>query len=52
MTTKRRTITATVVLSVAPGVTKAQALRELRTRCNEGCCYSLDEEAVRVRKAG
>ena len=51
MSTKRKLISVTVTLSVDPGVTKAQALRELRTRVNESCCYSLDEEQVRVRKA-
>ena len=47
----RRYVDATVTLSLAPGVTKRQALRELRTRCNELCCYDLDEADVRVRKA-
>lgn len=47
---KRRLITVTVTLSLAPGVTKAQAKRELRTRNNEASCYALDQEDVRVRK--
>lgn len=49
---KRKMIEVKVMLSVKPGVTKSEALRELRTRVNEGCCYMLDEEDVRVRKAG
>ncbi|MBU0801395.1 MAG: hypothetical protein KKA05_10410 [Alphaproteobacteria bacterium] len=50
-TRKRKLIKVTLVLSVAPGVTKAQAKREVRTRVNEECCYILDNEDVRVRKA-
>jgi hypothetical protein len=49
---KRRLIPVTVMLSVAPGMTKAQALRELRSRINDGCCYALEEREVRVRRAG
>lgn len=40
---KRRIITAVVELSLAPGVTAAAARRELRTRVNDLCCYSLDD---------
>lgn len=50
MSKHRKLITVTVTLSVKPGVTKAEAKRELRTRVNEECCYSLDTEDVRVRK--
>jgi hypothetical protein len=46
----RRQIAVLVVLSCAPGVTKAQAIREVRSRVNEACCYDLDEEDVRVRR--
>jgi hypothetical protein len=47
----RRRITVAVVLSVAPGVTKAQALKEVRSRINDQCCYFLDGEDVKVRSA-
>lgn len=49
---KRRIVKQLVTLSVAPGVTAAQARRELRTRCNELCGYHyhLDDSDVRVRK--
>lgn len=47
----RKLIEVTVVLSVKEGTTKREALRELRTRVNESCCYSLEPEDVRVRKA-
>lgn len=54
----RRVIELTVKVSVAPGVTKAMAKRELRTRVNEACVYGgfktngeyLEDEDVRVRK--
>ena len=51
MPAKRKFITVTVTLSVDHRVTKSEARRELRTRVNDGCCYSLDEDQVRVRKA-
>jgi hypothetical protein len=49
---KRRLMTVEVTLSVKPGVTAAQARRELRTRCNDLACWSadLEEGDVRVRK--
>lgn len=54
---KRKTITVLVTLSYAPKggdygqrITAAMARRELRTRVNDLCCYSLDESDVRVRK--
>lgn len=47
---KRKLIEVTVTLSVEESVTKAEASREVRTRVNEGCCYVLDQEQVRVRK--
>jgi hypothetical protein len=42
-----------VVLSVAPGITAAEARRELRTRCNDLACFSdhVEESDVRVRSA-
>ena len=49
-TARRRRVRVTVELSLAPGVTAAQARRELRTRVNDLCCYSLEEGEVRVAK--
>lgn len=51
-TNKRRRMTITVVLSVAPGITKAEAVREVRTRVNQLACYSchIEEEDVRIRQ--
>lgn len=49
-TRKRRTIQVVVTLSYADHVSAAEARRELRTRVNDGCCYSHDQEDVRVRK--
>ncbi len=51
MAKKRKTVTVLVTLSLAPGVSKAQGIRELRTRTNDLCCYALDDEDVRVRSA-
>ena len=48
---KRKLVRCEVTLSVASHVSAAEARRELRTRVNELCCYSLDEGEVRVRKA-
>lgn len=50
---KRRTVTVAVTLSVAPGVTKLMAVRELRSRINDLCgVYThLDAPDVWVRKA-
>lgn len=45
---KRRQIVVTLTLSVAPGVTVREAKREVKTRTNDACCYSLNEEDVRV----
>ena len=47
---RRRYVEVTLKLSLAPGVTAAQARREVRTRVNELTCYSLDEPEVRVAK--
>lgn len=46
----RRYLKITLTVSLAPGVTAAQARREVRTRVNDLCCYSLDEGEVRVQK--
>lgn len=48
----RKTVELRVTLSLAPGVTKRDAMRELRSRVNEGCGFlSYPEEGkVRVRK--
>lgn len=54
---KRRTCRVLVTLSYAARddygrpITAAMARRELRTRVNELCCYSLEEADVRVRAA-
>lgn len=48
---RRRQIQVLVTLSLAPGVTATEARRELRSRVNDGACYSLDQEHVRVAKA-
>lgn len=50
---KRRYIKVTLTVSVAPGITKAVALKEIRTRVNEECCYHgwIETSDVRVRKA-
>lgn len=53
---KRRTVKVEVTLSLAPGVTAAQARKELRSRVNDLCEYhSWDlypaSAAVRLRKA-
>ena len=52
---KRRLIKVEVTLSLAPGVTAAQARKELRSRINDGCEYhshwDWPENAVRMRKA-
>lgn len=47
---KRRYLQVTLKISLAPGVTAAQARREVRSRVNDLCCYSLDESDVRVAK--
>lgn len=49
---RRRIVTMLVTLSLAPGVTALEARRELRTRVNEQCCHSREEEDVRVRRVG
>lgn len=46
----RRLVRVQVVLSIAPGVSIGEARRELRTRCNEGCCHSREQGEVRVAK--
>lgn len=52
MVAPRRTVQVVVTLSLAPGVTKAEAEREIRTRVNEGCGYysHIEEADVRIRK--
>ena len=47
---RRRSIKVEVTLSLAPGVTATAAKRELRTRCNDLCCFILDEGDVRIQK--
>ncbi|MBY0395633.1 MAG: hypothetical protein K2X91_04070 [Thermoleophilia bacterium] len=47
---RRRYVEVTLKLSLAPGVTAAQGRREVRTRVNDLCCYSLEESDVRVSK--
>jgi len=52
MAARRRTVQVLVTLSLAPGVTKAEAERELRARVNQSCGYyeHIDERDVRVRR--
>lgn len=56
MRQKRKTVQVVVTLSYGQTdawggpVTLAQAKRELRSRVNDLCCYSRDENEVRVRK--
>lgn len=47
---KRKQITVAVTLSVKPDMSKADAVRELRTLVNEQCNFHFDPEDVRVRK--
>lgn len=49
---RRRYVEITLKLSLAPGVTAAQARREVRTRINEGCIYHshIEESDVRAVK--
>lgn len=52
MADKRRYIAVTLKLSLAPGVTAAQARREVRTRVNELCGYHshIEDSDVRVSR--
>lgn len=47
---KRKQFRVLVTLSAAPGVTRTEAIREMRTRTNDLCCYNREEDEVRVRK--
>lgn len=49
---RRREVTVAVTLSIAPGVTLAEAKREIRTRVNELCGYysHVEESDVRIRR--
>jgi hypothetical protein len=46
---KRKVITVHVAVSVPEGVTKQDVKREIKARVNDGCCYSLEQEDVKVR---
>ncbi len=46
----KREVRCIVTLSYDDNIPAAEARRELRTRVNEGCCYSHDQSAVRVKK--
>lgn len=47
---KRRTVHVLVTVSLAPGVTKAEAKREIRSRVNDGCGFysHVGERDVRI----
>lgn len=49
---KRRYLSMTLKVSIAPGVTAAQARREVRTRVNELCGYHshLEDSDVHVAR--